>query len=398
MMRLFFIQDGMGKPKVLICHPGAVFSTHDTFVGMCAGLEANGVDVIRYPLDKALQLFSVFVDIGIDQDVITEPVDPSFMATAELIAAAVQYEPDAVIAISGSNLNWKRVIQLRELADQRKTPFPVAIYCTESPYQPEVPMARLYDLVFTNERASVPMFEQAGCTAFYLPHAYNPAVHMPGPSEPDRHCDLYFVGTGFEERKALFDSADWSGITFVRHGFLWNPDEAAELLRPKDVTPNEDVVRWYRSATVNLNHHRTTTVYGSGGHIEPGAAMSLGPRAYEIAACRGFQLCDDSRPELDDVFAGTVPTYKLGDSADLERQARYWLAHDGRREALRDVQHDAVQGHSWPNRAKQLLEILLNWSGAGHDVAHHGVMLSGDEGTALEIPLQSQTHAESSVA
>jgi hypothetical protein len=388
----------MSRPRIILCHPGSSFSTADVATGLKAGLEANGVDVLLYPLDKALQLFGAFIDAAIDQDVMTEPVDGNFMASAELIAAAVHAEPDAVIAVSGGNLHGVRVIQLRELAAQRKHPFPVAVYCTESPYFPEIPMARRYDLIFTNERASVPMFEQHGCTAFYLPHAYNPEVHTPGLAEPDKACQLYFVGTGFEERKALFDSADWSGITFVRHGFLWNPDEAAELLRPKDVTPNEDVVRWYRSATVNLNHHRTTTVYGSGGHIEPGAAMSLGPRAYEIAACRGFQLCDDSRPELDDVFAGTVPTYKLGDSADLERQARYWLAHDGRREALRDVQHDAVQGHSWPNRAKQLLEILLNWSGAGHDVAHHGVMLSGDEGTALEIPLQSQTHAESSVA
>lgn len=352
----------MAKPKILVITSGAGFSTLDVGTGLVAGLEANGVEVLQFPLEKALQLFGAFIDAAIDEDVITEPVDGNFMASSELIAAAVHYEPDAVIAVSGGNLHGVRVIQLRELAAQRRHPFPVAVYCTESPYFPEIPMARRYDLVFTNERLSVPMFEQAGCRTFYLAHAYNPAVHQLGEPEADKQCDAFFVGTGFEERHALFDGVDWAGISFVKKGFLWNPDEQAELLRPKDVTPNEDVARWYRSARININHHRTTTVYGSGGHIEPGIAASLGPRAYEIAACGGFQLCDDSRPELDAVFGGMVPTYKLGDSADLERQIRYWLSHDGRREALRNAQHEAVQAHSWPNRAKELVDILFNYT------------------------------------
>jgi spore maturation protein CgeB len=126
----------------------------------------------------------------------------------------------------------------------------------------------------------------------------------------------------------------------------------------KTVIPNQDVAALYRGAKVNLNHHRTTTMHGSGAHIPVGSAESLGPRAYEIAACGGFQLMDDSRKEAGDIFGDALATYKAGDPADLVAQARYWVEHPAERAMMARAQREAVAPHSWHARAADLLNIL----------------------------------------
>ena len=88
-----------------------------------------------------------------------------------------------------------------------------------------------------------------------------------------------------------------------------------------------------------------------GGFID--GAYSLGPRAYEIAACGAFQLCDDQRPELHDIFNGSIPTYK--DAADLQDKIGYYLAHDAEREALRAESLKRVQACSFVERARDIV-------------------------------------------
>lgn len=349
--------------SVLLVHPGASFSTHDVFTGIAAGLRANGVLVHEYRLDHQLVVYNQLIDCAIDHDVLTNPLDPFVLASAESIPMTAHYKPDAILVVSGGNFHPVRVIQMRGLAANWHHSMPVAVYCTESPYFNEASFALAYDIILTNERNSLAAFAPHE-RVHYLRHAFNPAVHQPGPADPDKVCDAFFVGTGFDERKRLFDGVNWDGIHFERRGYLWDkgPDAIVtntELLTPKSVTPNEETAAWYRSARININHHRTTTMYGSGEHIAADAAASLGPRAYEIAACRGFQLMDDSRSEACEVFGDTLATYRSGDSADLERRIRYWLNHPDRREETARLQHAAIQPHSWTARAAELLEIVL---------------------------------------
>jgi hypothetical protein len=42
--------------RIMVIHPGHGFSTADVFTGLCAGLAANGAEVIPYPLDAALDV------------------------------------------------------------------------------------------------------------------------------------------------------------------------------------------------------------------------------------------------------------------------------------------------------------------------------------------------------
>lgn len=346
--------------RILLVHPGSSFSTADTYSGLKAGFEACGIEILEYRLDLQLQLYSGMVEGAIASGYLQEAINPFILASGDAIGMAIHYEPDAVFVISGSNFHVARAQVLREFAKQRRKPLPLGVYCTESPYMSrlEAWFAQIYDVVFTNEKLSVPMFSRNE-RVHYLPHAYNPTVHTPGPADPEKQADVFFVGTGFPERRVLFSAVDWTGINFVTRGFSWSDNEAVDLISPTGVIPNEKTAAWYRSALINLNHHRTTTAYGTNEHISQAVAASLGPRAYEIAACAGFQLCDDSRPELFELFGDAAATYHAGDAADLERQVRYWLKHPDRREETARAQHETVLPHTWTARAETILTELL---------------------------------------
>lgn len=346
--------------RIFVIHPGATFSTHDVFIGLTWGLRQAGAEVVEYRLDRALQISGALIHAAVASDAIDQPVDVFGLATGEALAAAVHYEPDAVIVVSGGNFPINRANGLRRLSQQRRVPFPVAIYDTEAPYVTPA-MARAaqrYDVVLTNERLAVPRY--AHPRAHYLPHAYHPETHRPGPAEPALTSDALFIGTAFPERRALLGGAGWEDIDLRVMGALWDAPAAgpAETISPEGIVDNADAVRWYRAARVCLNHHRTIRAYGSGDYIDAAEAASLGPRAYEIAAVGAFQLCDDSRAELLEIFGDSVPTYRAGDRADLIAQTRRWLADPDGRAAKAAEARERVQAHRWDRRAPQILDIL----------------------------------------
>ncbi len=348
----------MSAPRILVIHSGHPFSTADVYDGLCAGLRANGVEVVEYRLDKTLQMAEAMVNEArrkrskVPQELIPDVFD---FASFGIPGHALFHEVNYAIVVTGIYIPYTVPLALR------RGGITTALLCTESPYETaerERWAAKPYHLVFTNERKAVPLFTE-NQSVHYLPHAYNPDAHQPGAADDDKRTDVCFIGTGFPERRELFDGVNWEGVKATVLGTLWDGTNSMEALK-KRLVPNSEAAAWYRSATINLNHHRTSSFYGTDSHIAAGAAESLGPRAYEIAACGGFQLCDNSRPEAQDVFQGTLATYQYNSSADLERQVRYWLTHHGRRETLAQAQHEAVQAHTWHQRAYQLLDILLN--------------------------------------
>lgn len=336
--------------RVYVIHPGASFSTADVFDGLVAGLRANGVDVYEGRLDSILSWYDTLVSVGAARGVLqTTALDPDHLnrhalASAHITRHILQTEPDLVIAVSAHNYNIGDAKIIRRY-------FRTAMIGTEAPYLTtlEVQLAACYDAVFTNERASVPTYALHCPRAYYLPHAYNPDVHRPDGAAIA--SDVVFVGSLFDERRALFDGVDWTGIDFRCRGY-----DLARDVQTADIVPNADTAALYRGAKIALNHHRTTTSHASGQHIRPEEAESLGPRAYEIAACGAFQLMDDSRAEAREVFGDSLVTYRAGDSDDLARQVRHWLSRD--RADVAAAQRAAILPHSWTNRARQLLEVM----------------------------------------
>lgn len=330
---------------------GRPFSTADVYDGLVAGLRANGVDVYEGRLDSILAWYDTLVVVGAARGVLhTTALDPDHLnrwalASAHITRHILLTEPDLVIAVSAHNYSVGDAKILKRYG------FKTAMLGTEAPYliDLEAQFAALYGTVFTNERASVPRFRTVNPNAHYLPHAYNPDVHRPdGPASPS---DVLFVGSLFDERRALFSGVDWTGIDFHCRGY-----DLARDVQTADIVANTETAALYRGTKIALNHHRTTTSHASGQHIAADEAESLGPRAYEIAACGAFQLMDDSRAEAREVFGESLVTYRAGDSAALARQVRTWLDRD--RTAVAAAQRAAILPHSWTARARQVLEVL----------------------------------------
>lgn len=335
--------------RVFVIHPGPAWSTADVHTGLISGLQAvPGVEIHEDRMDTILNWYDTMIGLGVEKGLLspdaykTETLNRQRMASAHVLQHILDVWPDLVISVSGHNFHLKDADILRRVGIK------TAVILTESPYfgELEALIAQHYDVAFTNEKNS-----ETRLKAHYLPHAYNPKTHTPdGPK--GYPADALFVGSLFDERRDLFNAVDWSGIDF-----LWRGHDMSE--RPNGITANTETAALYRAASICLNHHRTTTSHGSGRHIRPEEAVSLGPRAYEISACGAFQLMDDSRDERFTVFGDAVPTYRAGDPQDLERQVRYWLGHPDRREATARAMYEAVLPHSWVNRAQRVLEVCL---------------------------------------
>lgn len=336
--------------RIFVIHPGPAFSTADVYTGLCAGLRSNGCEVVEGELDKAMEFQGRLYAAGQAAGVVKDgPTNISYFASPYIAQHAIASEPDAVIVVSAHNFN---IVSAKTL---QQAGLKTAVIMTESPYFAdfERTMAAVYGTVFTNEaRCATGDYFGGHPSVHYLPHAYNPETHQPGAPDTDLACDVFFCGSLFHERALLFADVDWTGIDFRQRGYAPGRIE-------QDIVENADTAAHYRAARINLNHHRTTMDYALGGHIQPGSAVSLGPRAYEIAACGGFQLCDDSRAELFTRFGDSVPTYTAGDPHDLSRQIRRWLERPDGRAARAAQALELVQPHSWTVRAAQILEAIL---------------------------------------
>jgi hypothetical protein len=345
-----------------------VFSTSDVFDGMKAGLEMNGVEVVTFNWDHILRTWGKLVRYAVAGGLTEEKTEQmhqftGWVASADAVTLAVDSEVDAAIVVNGLLFPPSRALVLRKLG------IPVVCYGTEAPYfkKDEEQIAPFYTHWATNERRSVVGFAEL-TKAFYLPHAYNPLVHRPGAADPEKACDVVFVGGGYPERKALLEGPAWEGIGLQKRGTLWHLDLDAERGATDSTRrnrysegsiPNEETCAWHQSARVALNLHRRMAHIETGEQVAAGAAESLGPRAYEIPAVGGFELIDDERPEVWDVFGESAATFRAWDQADLIRQVRYWLSHPDERERCRKAQQEAVAPHHWGNRAKYLLECII---------------------------------------
>lgn len=343
--------------RILIAYPGHSHSTRDVADGYAGALARLGHAVQTYDYHIRLSFYAEALRRW-------HELNPEFEADASrnLVLAsepvaieAIDFVPDAVLVVCGLVLHRRGYELLHRLG------LPLALLLTESPYldaeQAEIIKYGYIALTLANDRASVePLREMTGKRVEYLPHSFDPQRHYPQEVGEEYRSDVFFFGTWWPERRTLLESLleRKNGHRFELGGVGPVTDSAPELM------DNDELARRYCGTKIALNHHRTICRQDESGapvHIQDGQAWSLGPRAYEIAACGAFQLCDDTRPELKEVFGESVPTYRDGRS--LWEQVSYYLEHEAEREALAAEQLARVQSCSFDNRAREILVPAL---------------------------------------
>lgn len=344
--------------RILLIYPGHSHSTIDVAVGYDQALRSLGHDVrtFNYHLRLGFYLKALEYWAGVNDDFTRRDGDFAVLASESVIIEAVDFVPDIVLIICGIALH-RRAFELFD-----RLCLPKVLLLTESPYSDEdqIQIAKLgkVSATLTNDRASVKRLKKAiGGRVEYLPHSYNPGRHFArGRPDGKYASDVFFFGTMWPERQKLFDvllknpngyKMNIGGVVPIRQGEV------------KGFMDNAELAWYYAGTKIALNHNRT--VKGKGDrkpvHIKRREAWSLGPRAFEIAACQTFQLCDGKRPELKAIFGKTVPTYRS--ARDLRKKVNYYLKHDDERLQMAVASSERVADCTFKNRASDILVPLM---------------------------------------
>jgi spore maturation protein CgeB len=303
--------------RILVGYPPSDFSVGDFVRGYLRAFRSAGHEVTEY------------VPVKTDM--------PKKQQVAErLFLEAIYCHADLVVLICGIAFD-PLVLQLL-----KRGGFQTVTLHTESPYEDDVqvPWSAHYPSMLncTHEKVSADRYGW-----LYLPHAFDPVFHRPAQLDPDDACDVLLIATGWQSRIDLLEQIDWTGIQLRLRG-TWSRMKSDSPLRPfygDGSVMNAETPRLYASAAICLNLHRG----------DPDA-VSLNPRAYELAACGAFQICD-ARAESQRVFGPRVPTFRT--PQELETLIRHYLAHPDERRAMADVARQHVQRETFDARVRSLL-------------------------------------------
>lgn len=337
--------------KILACHPGPNFSVHDVYVGWVEALRDLGQHVVEFNLADRLAFYeTALLEVGDGMFRQALPPDKAAeLAINGLYATLYKTRPDVLLGISGFFLT-------PELLDLvRATGTRVVLVHTESPYEDkrQLALAPHADLNLVNDPINIEAFA-AVAPARYVPHAYRPATHHPGPATPDLACDLGFVGTGYTSRIDFFERIDLTGLDVLLGGNWKNLADDSPLRKHvahdlEECLDNHRTAEVYRSARVGINLYRREAE-----HVDLIDGLAMGPREVEMAAC-GLFFLRDPRPEGDEVLS-MLPTFATPE--DASEQIRYWLDHEPERDKLAAQAAEAVAGRTFTNHAAALLRLL----------------------------------------
>jgi spore maturation protein CgeB len=337
--------------RLLACHPGPHFSVADLHLGWVEALRAAGVHVVDYPLGDALTFYdSVFVRSGEQEfrKALTAE-QATDLARDRLAAALYKVRPDVLLVTSGF------MVDTQILDAAQHDGVTVVALMTEQPYEltRELALAEHCDVVLLNDPIHLDRFRQV-CTAEYVPHAYRPSVHTPGPALPELVSDFAFVGTCYPSRLKFFERMNLDGLDVLFAGNWQILDDTHPLRRYvshglNECMPNTAAVDIYRATKVSINIYRREA---QAEHLADGWAM--GPREVELAAVGCFYL-RDPRPEGDELLP-MLPTFATPE--DAGEQLRWWLNHPEARETAALKAREAIADRTFDRNAAQLLRLL----------------------------------------
>lgn len=337
--------------KVLVVQPGVDFSPADMARGWVKGLRQAGCQVVDFNFADRLAFYAgAHMKRGRRWVRAFEGEGSIRLAAKGIEHLCYEFWPDLVVIISGFYVPAE-VYGLMRARGHR-----VVLICSEEPYETDRDLARaeLADLVILNDPTNLERFQAVNPNTHYLPHAYDPDVHRPGPPTPDAVSDFAFVGTAFPSRVEFFEAVDWGTIDVALAGNWQVLDEASPLRKfmAHDIganCPNDQAVILYQSTKASVNLYRKEAT--EGGSTD---GVSMSPREIELAATGCFFL-REPRAEGARVLP-MLPTFC--DPDDFAGQLRWWLAHDSRREAAVSAARAAIEPFTFTRNARELLRLL----------------------------------------
>lgn len=335
----------------LAVHPGPAFSVHDTYTGWVEALHAAGEKVAEFPLGSALTFYdSVLVEAGPGRfRKALSGEQATNLAVDRLAAALWKVRPDVLFIVSGFFTNEAVLEQARHDGTR------IVLLCTEEPYEHDrhLKLAPHVDVVLADDPTNLAAL-QALTRAAYMPKAYRPSIHRPGPADPMLACDFSFIGTGYPSRIEFLEALDLDGVDVLLAGNWSRLAEDSPLRKyvPGDLEEcldNEDAAAIYRSTAVGINLYRREA-----NRPELSAGWSMGPRELEMAASGCFFL-RDRRGEGDELLPMLPRFDSPGEASAL---LRWYLDHPDQRAELAHAARAAVHDRTFDHNAAALMRLM----------------------------------------
>lgn len=271
---------------------------------------------------------------------------------------------DLVLMLDGRELPAEAVNHFRAVGIR------TALWLVEDPYEIDVEIgySPLFDVVFTIEEGCLDVHRQAGAKEVYhLPLGMNEEIFRPITPDSDHSADITLVGHGFENRRRFLDEASTGlkGWQVRLVGYWWEQLEHRDMYAPlhrPEIIPPPEAARYYNSAKINLNVHRSPDDPTLKLNQLRCPGWSPNNRLFEIAGTGGFIL-SDFRRGLPNIFTPDQEIVTFEGPEEFLDKVRFYLPRESLREEIGQRARELVlSGHTYRHRLERLL--ALTWTSA----------------------------------
>lgn len=229
------------------------------------------------------------------------------------------------------------------------------------------------DVLLTVDSSALAEYARVGRTAYLLPLGFDPAVHRPKAEwvGDDKRYDVSFIGTPFKDSRRVELINALAGPlasleTLIAGASIMDtwarnlPNHSVLQSKIRDAwIDNTDVVEIFARSRINLNLHKDSYGHAWDRNARRLVAQSPCERTFLIAACGGFQLVDDSRPDLAASFESGSEIVTFSDAGDLRDKINFYLSRPAARDSIANrARVRALKEHSYSSRMSRLAELL----------------------------------------
>ena len=340
-----------GKLRVLAIQPGPHFSVADVHRGWCKALVGLGCEVVDFNFEDRLDFYTQVAVKRRNRYEKALSQDAAIRQAAKGIETAAFEIWPAFVLVTSCFFVPADVLEILRARGMR-----VVMLFTESPYEErrQLQAAEYADLCLVNDPTNLEAFRAVCPASYYMPHAYDPDIHRPGPPDPALASDFAFVGTGFPSRIQFLEQVSWDSIDVALAG-NWQALNKTSPLRKfvshpfDECVDNSEAVHLYQSTKSSVNIYRRETQEGA-----TADGWAMGPREVELAACGTFFLTE-SRGENRQILP-MVPTFET--AGEFEEKLRWFLGRDDYRDEIRLKAREAVADRTFDSNASRLLSLL----------------------------------------
>lgn len=286
-------------------------------------------------------------------------------------------KPDLIMTVQGY------VIPRQVLIEIQRRGTPNAVWFMDEPYDASrsASIGKYFTHVFLQDASTVAYHRKRGnANSFYLPHGCDPkGVHFAEWEESHKYAhDVLIVGSPFPKRIEYVEALRSAGIRVCVVGPGWKRCMSSsasgtgintEIDIQERTVSLAEAARMYRGSRINLNIHRGENDAST--NENNFRAESINCSAFYIAGSGAFQLVDDSRKGLADIFRIGSEIVTFSDIDDCVGKIRHYLIHEEERyDVARRGYLRACSGHTYLQRLEAMMDTIQS-NPASHDTTHH---------------------------